>query len=116
MRHVLAFALFVLCSSCNLNQEVIADLRSDEPNRIIKACAKLEDADDAEFVPILLEQPCDPRVTHLLKYKGMSVYQQKMAALKRISGIAPPHKLTYRVDSSIVDFYRKWAIDAGHIK
>ena len=53
----------------------------------------------------LLKLSDEPRITHHVLHKGMSVYQIKLSALKEITGITPPKEITYKVDSSIINFY-----------
>ncbi len=116
MRVARFIPLLILLISCSSRENIQAGLESIDVDSIIKACVKLKDSDDVEFVPLLLEKPYDQRETFLLKHKGTTVYQQKMAALSRISGLKPPQVLTYKVDSSIVGFYKNWARQKNYIK
>lgn len=45
----------------------------------------------------------------------MSVYQVKMNAMKKITGIAPPNKTTSEPDSIDIKFYLNVAIKHGWI-
>jgi len=64
-----------------------------------------------DMVCLILKEPYDSRISHNIKYKGMSVYQSKISALRNISGLNTSQKITYKVDSTIVAFYYKWAIE-----
>ncbi len=71
------------------------------------ACKLIYESHDSTLVKELFHNIYDGHISHNLRYKGMSVYQVKVATLRRISGIAPPRKIDYRVDSTVVEFYRK---------
>lgn len=64
-------------------------------------------------VPLILKDPYNPKISHHIRFKGLSLYQSKMSALKNISGLGPPNKVTYKVDSSVVRFYQDWALKEG---
>ena len=55
----------------------------------------------------------DPRISHDAHFLGLSVYQCRMGALRKISGSEPPRPITYRPDSAVVAFYYHWAIAHG---
>lgn len=101
--------LFLSCSFLSREKKIHDLLNSDNKTNIIKACNLMSNISDTLFVPKLLETPYDSRVSHHKKYYGVSVYQAKMNALKRISNQSPPNTINYKVDTTNVKFYLKWA-------
>lgn len=107
--------IFFLVSifSCNQHfdnkrkKELWSMVQSNNVDRIIKATLEIQKARDTSMIDAILYKAEDPRITHNLFQNGMSVYQIKMSALKQITGFIPPKKITYRVDTSIINFYEK---------
>ena len=60
---------------------------------------------DKKFVPYLLKDANNPRMSTDLHYKGISVYESKMGALRKIYGKEPPVPITSDVDSTVIKFY-----------
>jgi hypothetical protein len=90
-------------------------ITSKDPDSIIIGMNEVKSS-DIDYIPIILNNAYDCRETSVVSYKGQSVYQSKMNAMQRISGISPDKKIDYRVDSSIVRFYTHWAIEKGYLK
>ncbi|WP_276132888.1 hypothetical protein [Polluticoccus soli] len=88
---------------------------SKNVDRIVIGCYEL-DENDTGYVSFLLQKPFDQRESLSRKYHGYNVYQAKMDALQRISGIAAPGKISNDFDTSIVRFYTHWALEKGYIK
>lgn len=82
-------------------------VESDNVDKIVEATIEIQKARDTSMIDAILYKPEDPRITHRAFQKGMSVYQIKMTALKQITGIIPPKKITYKVDTSIINFYKE---------
>lgn len=80
-------------------------MQSDNVDSIIEATLEIQEANDTSMLDAVLYKPDDPRVSHNVFHKGMSVYQVKMLTLKKIIGVNPPGEITYRVDTSIINFY-----------
>jgi len=110
--------LFIILSSCenNNNEEVQKFLNSNDKTQIIRGCSLIKDKKDTIFVKSLLSNINDSRISHDLEFYGISVYEAKIKALKRISGLTPPNVITYKIDSLNMNFYKKWAIRKGYIK
>lgn len=96
--------LFVLVS-CNSDRKVIRLLTSDESRDIIRGAYEAGKIGDKKFVPYLLANADDMRSTTHIKFKGFTVYQAKMGALKNIYKIEPPVMITDKPDSIIIKFY-----------
>jgi len=80
-------------------------MKSNNVDSIIKAVMEIQEVNDTSMIDALLYKPNDPRITHNLLYKGMSVYQIKMTALKKIINLDPPKPITYEVDTTVIEFY-----------
>lgn len=99
--------LFLSCQNTK-RSEIINGLNSDKPAEIINACRLIGKDSDSSIVFMLLEHPFDARVSNDLRFKGISVYQAKMHAFERVSGLQPPNDVTYQLDSANVHFYVDW--------
>ena len=100
--------VFVLFGSCR-EQRIHKLLQSGDQTDIIKGCNLISSPEDSLFIDDLLAQPYDGRISHDLRYKGISVYKAKMLALERVSNIKPPNKMDYHFDSTNIQFYIRWA-------
>lgn len=80
----LAFAL-----SCADRSATNIDLliRSSEPDDLIMGFYLIGESNDTKYVNELFHNVNDPRISHDLRFYGMSVYQSKMAALRNMSGL-----------------------------
>lgn len=113
MKYFFGFIFCLLIYSCNNNLsdkrrlELWLMIRSNNVDSIVIATIEIQKANDSSMLDAILYKPNDPRITQLPFQKGMSVYQIKMTALKQITGIIPPTKITYNVDTSIINFYRE---------
>jgi hypothetical protein len=91
--------------SCNTDENIIKLLNSEDKEDIISGAYKAGKSGDKKFVSLLLQNSDDPRRSTNLQFKGITVYQAKMTALKKIFKQEPPVKITYQTDSSIIKFY-----------
>lgn len=91
--------------SCNDDEKIIKLLDSAEKYDIMCGAYEAGESHDKKFVPYLLKKTDDPRISHGLEFKGSSVYQQKMIALRKIFKTEPPVAINYRPDSVIIKFY-----------
>lgn len=98
------------------DEEIISALQDDDLNNKFIACANIDSKDDTVFVKYLLENINDVRITHHIRFKGMSVYQVTVGALKRISGLEPPMSYNYQYNSRVVRFYHDWAVANNYIE
>jgi hypothetical protein len=104
--------IFLIFFSCNNNKKIIELLNSNEKEDVILGAYKAGETGDKQFVPLLLKNIDDPRRSTNLKFKGITVYQAKMEALEDIFKKKAPAKITYKVDSTIINFYtRLYQID-----
>jgi hypothetical protein len=82
---------------------------SNDPNQMVEGFYLIGENKIIKYIPELLDSIDDPRISHHISFKGISVYQSKAVALKKISGIEPPKKITYKPDTTIITFYFNWA-------
>jgi hypothetical protein len=100
--------LFFSCQEQYSRKEVRLLLQRGEKEDLVKAYYLIGQNRDTSFLRDVMANPYDPRIVHVAEFYGMSVYQCKMNALKRISGVLPPRKITYLPDSAVVNFYCRW--------
>ena len=119
-RTKLTFIILIFISACNsadhqLSSEELAqyrrDLTSKEVNKICVAAYHLGEAHDTLSVPALLKNLDDPRISHHIQHKGMSVYYCKAGALRKISGLDIEIKQHNPPDSAIIKRFIIWAND-----
>lgn len=84
-------------------------LEGDDKQQIIAATRYVLDHKKVEMVRNLLENGLDPRITHDLRYKGMTIYQIKMNAIERLLKVDPPRKIDSEPDTVIFKFYLQLA-------
>ena len=106
-----ALVVSVLFFSCH---DYKKDLTSGDKTKIMEACFELGEAKDTSAVKSLLTKIIDWRESTNLRFKGMSVYQCRVGALRKISGIQTNYN--YYPDTAVVNIYLKWAIQKGFIK
>lgn len=99
--------LFLLAASCNKEQKIERLLNSEDKQDLIEGAFEAGETGNKKFIPLLLKNANDPRITHNLRFKGMSVYQSKMNALKKILKQQPTVAITYKPDSTVIKFYTK---------
>ncbi|HMJ46138.1 MAG TPA: hypothetical protein VK498_02350 [Ferruginibacter sp.] len=108
---VLSLLISFLNSSCS---DYKKNLKSKDINEIMKACYKLGEARDTSAVKLLLTEIIDWRMSTNMRFKGMTVYQCKVGALSKISGIEVFYD--YKPDTAVSNVYLNWAIQQGFIK
>lgn len=100
--------------SSNANVDEL--IRSNNPDKMVKGFYLIGEKKMTEYVPKIFEGIDDPRISHHINFKGISVYQSKVTALSKISNLEPPRKITYKPDTVIVNFYSNWAREKGFLK
>jgi len=101
--------------SCSKNQNIDAFIFSNDTDSIVIGYSKLE-SKNTKYINLIFEDPFNPSISYTWRHYGESIYHAKMRAMERISGLTPPQKITYMADTSIVEFYRKWAQGKGYLK
>jgi hypothetical protein len=107
----------ILLTSCTSSEKYKKDLLSDDINKIDNACYELGELKDTSAIKLLLTKALDPRISHNLKFKGMSVNYCRLGALKKISGVEIGRKIDqFRCDTTATQFYLDWAVEHGYLK
>ena len=99
----------VLGCSFNKAKDIEQLLRSNELSDKMEAYYQIGENRDSSYIDLLIINLNDPRLSNNMKFKGMSIYQCKMVALKKISLKTPPHPISYRPDNTNIRFYLQWA-------
>ena len=94
MLKFITFFVFVVtvaynCSS-NDKERICNLLKSSDKNDVIKGAYLAGESGDSAFVPMLLKDSWDARMSTNVKFKGFTVYEEKMVALKKIYKKEPP--------------------------
>jgi len=113
MKHYLkvftGLLLLVVTSCSDKDKEIKRLLNSKNVYEIIQGASEAAQSGDKKYTPLLLLNAGDQRATTILKFKGYSVYQEKMYALRTILHVKPPNPITSTVDSvNIVFFENYW--------
>lgn len=85
--------------------EIFKLLNSDQPRDLIFGAFDAGESKDTVFLPLLLKNADDPRMCTHIRFKGFSVYQEKMGAIKKILNVTPPTEITHKPDSTVIKFY-----------
>lgn len=113
---IILLAGFILLNSCKSTEKYKKDLLSDDKDKIDKACHELGEAKNTSAVKLLLTKALDPRISHNVRFKGMSVNYCRLMALKKISGVHIGRKIDQSGPDTLATlFYLDWAIKQGHI-
>lgn len=104
------FLIMLSLLSCYKNEEKQIEqlLKSNDKDDIILGCHYLKSKEDTKYIPLIFNNLDDQRVSNNFKFKGISVHEAKMKALYRISGLTPPNKITFKVDTLNIRFYKDW--------
>jgi len=116
MRWIFIFIFLISCTSRIDDQVLLEMLRSDNKAQIIEATRYIGKHRKTHLVKYLLENGANPRVSHDLRYKGMSIYQIKMKTMWLLTEKAPPKRLSRSPDSVILKFYYDISKKNGWIK
>ncbi|WP_272150899.1 hypothetical protein [Tenacibaculum aiptasiae] len=117
--YILSFFMFFSCErdiESIKNTEIVRLISSDKVEDNIRGYYIIGEQKNIDLIDKLFDDISDVRISHHYRYKGISVYQSKMIALKKIFGKEPPQNITNVVDTTITNFYYKWALKKEYIK
>jgi hypothetical protein len=104
-----AFKMALICFldiSCSMHHGYKELLQSPYPADICEAAFHLGENKDTTAVELLFQNILDRRSSTDIRYKGLTVCYCKLGALRKISGLMPPHKLSpFTIDSMAVEYY-----------
>jgi len=112
-RIVFLVALTMLNFSCShsySDYQIMQMLKSSDTETLILGAFEAGESGKTKFVPLLLLNADNPGGCSNIRFKGFSVYQEKMIALKKLLRIEPPTPITRYPDSSIIRFYSNYAV------
>ncbi len=106
---ILALIIFSFLNfySCKNEEKITTLLKSENKEDIILGAFLAGETENKMYIPYLLKDCGNPSLSINIKFKGISVYQSKMNALKKITKINPPNPITRDVDSVNIKFYFK---------
>jgi hypothetical protein len=108
-------AIILFCS-CRTNEtEINRLLHSNKASDIVRAYYLIGESGNSKYIKNIFKETMDSRISHASQFYGISVYQSKMVAMSKISGLKPPKEISYLPDSSVIVFYKDWAIKKGFI-
>ncbi|WP_316817154.1 hypothetical protein [Pedobacter nyackensis] len=111
----IGFFILVSCTRVIEEKKLVEMFNSKDKRQLLTAIDYVSDHHQVHMVKCLLSDALDPRIVHDVRYKGMSIYQIKMGAMQKLTGVKPVKKITYRPDSSVVDFYLEISVKNGWI-
>lgn len=87
--------------------QTLSLLKSENKDSLIIGAYYAGESKDKSYINALLNIAFDPRISHNKDFYGISVSQSALIALEKITGVAPPNKNAYKVDSVNIDFFIK---------
>ena len=120
MKTNIKYFFLILFFSCNSSNKTKSDIitkliLSNDVNKIVEGYFIIGEEKQIKFIKDIIINPVDNRISHHYKFNGISVYQSKMIALKKISGLEPPIKISSKSNIVVIEFYYKWALKEKYI-
>lgn len=85
-------------------------IKSNNNDSICLSCYQIGERKDTSMVKYLLNGINDPRISHNIRHKGMSVYYCRAIALNKISGLNLKIEQASMPDTIIIDRFIRWAL------
>lgn len=105
----LIFISFLSCKKKN-EFDYMKGINSYNKDSIIISCYHIGERKDSSAVKDLLNGINDPRISHHLRYYGMSVYYCRAITLNKISGLNLKIEQESMPDVKIIDTFIQWAL------
>jgi hypothetical protein len=122
MKTISKFLIFILVIfSCNEKHKtekknVNELINSKDVNDVVEGYFIIGEEKQVNYISEIFKNPSDNRISHHYRFKGISIYQSKMIAMKKISGLKPPVNINYKSDSLVISYYYNWALKNKYIK
>lgn len=115
MKYVLFIVFFLLlsCTRVISEKKLIEMFNSKDKRQLLTAIEYVSEHHQVHMAKYVLIDALDPRIVHDLRHKGMSIYQIKMGAMQKLTGVKPLKRITYKPDSSVFRFYLEISIRNG---
>jgi hypothetical protein len=105
---LLVMMLLSFCTKSDKSYDfILSKLQSKDKDVIISTIYDLGEYRDNRFNKIIIELSFDSRISHNIRFLGISVHQSCMKALEKITKTPPPHTITDEVDSLNIGYYKK---------
>lgn len=91
--------------SCNNEVEICKLLNSKDKDEIIRGAFEAGNTGNKKYIPLLLKNANDFRCSTNIHFKGISVYEAKMFAIKKISKKESPATIGRMPDSLVIKYY-----------
>lgn len=111
----MGFLILISCGRVIDEKRLIEMFNSKDKMQLVTAINYVSDHHEVHMVKYLLSDALDPRIVHDLRYKGMSIYQLKMGAMEKLTGVKSLKKITYMPDSAVFRFYLEISVKNGWI-
>jgi len=111
----LLLPIYLFPYSCTPTRNYKQDLLSNNTSIIDEACYRLGEAKDTSAVKLLFTKILDPRISHDLRFKGMTVNYCRLGALRKIFG-AERKSDQSKVDTAATNYYLDLAVGQGYLK
>jgi hypothetical protein len=102
------FFAFSCKTKNNTNVVLWSKIRSNNMDSIIDATLEIQETKNMSMINALLYQSFDPRITHRIRYNGMSIYEIKMLSVELLTGDKCPNPISYEPDSAVISYYLKY--------
>jgi hypothetical protein len=108
MKNIIYMVIFSTLLGCNSQTEIEELIKKNTTDSYVLASYKIGERKDTAFIDFLFNELNDSRISHDVRFKGISVYQGKVTALMKMSGFRPPVSITNEPDSVVIKFYTEW--------
>ncbi|MGD9992553.1 MAG: hypothetical protein AB7S69_04570 [Salinivirgaceae bacterium] len=112
------YVILLLIGGCfpKENRDISDLIKSSRLEDKMRAYYLIGETKDTNYISFLIEDLGNPKISNHLNFKGMSVYQCKINALRKFSNFDPPNEVTYKPDSVNIDFYVNWVLENNLLK
>jgi hypothetical protein len=101
------FLLFICCNSnYPTRKEIVGLINSKSKNEVMLGIYYAGESRDTFYVTVLVNHIHNSSIIHHQKFYGMSIHQGVITALTKITGLQPPNKVSYEIDSTNIVFYK----------
>jgi hypothetical protein len=111
----IVFFVHVSCTRVIAEKKLVEMFNSKDKRQLLTAIDYVSEHHQVHMAKYVLIDALDPRIVHDVRHKGMSIYQIKMGAMQKLTGVKPLKRITYRPDASVFRFYLDISIRNGWI-
>ncbi len=103
--------LILTSASCSRDKRIRGLLSSKSATDIEEGALEAGETGDEQYVSLLLHDAGNPSASTSLRFKGFTIYTEKMYALRDILHVSPPHHfggILETPDSVNIKFYTQY--------